>query len=100
MRRISLLCTPGIMPEMTSTEGLGVSGHPSHTYQILSNVLSQRRTYPLMGVSSQNPLQIQEFYPDSSLRSKQGADYYVEASHCLHIAVLKGAEIVLTPEAA
>ena len=100
MRRISLLYTPGIMPEMTSTEGLGVSGHPSHTHQILWNLPSQRRTYHLMGVSSQNPLQIQEFSPDSSLRSKQEADYYVEASHCLHIVVLKGAEIVLTPEAA
>ena len=53
--------------------------------------------YHLMGILAWNALQIQEFFSVDSFRSGQITDYYVEASHWLHIVATKGAEIVLTP---
>lgn len=78
----------------------GVDKHPSHACQISRDFFSVTSTYHLMGVFARNILQMQEFSSSPSLRSGQKADYYVEASHWLHIETVKGAEIVLTPEAA
>ena len=100
MLRISLLCTPEIMPEMTSTEGLGVEKHPTDCSQNRPVLQLKSNGWILLGVCPLKVLRCNSLTPWLAGQFGKKSVLYAGATDCTRIGRAGSAKIVLAPGAA